>query len=157
MQEAISLDTHLSWTVYLQTGGKEVGEHHSPAAVLPPPCSPCSNPQGSALKGNSTPCTEHQDGAGATSHCSGGMGKSGLTGAAQTLLADSQQHSAAEVAVGGCLEVLQPPGMLPIILHILQDNRAEGKGGHAPTGDSCPLSPPPLSAFCSQHVCGIQS
>lgn len=43
MQEAISLDTHLSWTVYLQTGRREeIGEHHSPARALPPPCSSCS-------------------------------------------------------------------------------------------------------------------
>lgn len=52
----------------------------------------------------------------------------GLTGAAEALLADPQQHGAAEVAVGRFLEVLQPPGMLPIILHVLQGRRVEGEG-----------------------------
>lgn len=43
----------------------------------------------------------------------------GLTGAAQALLADSQQHSMAVVTVRWFVEVLQTPNMLPIFLYIL--------------------------------------
>lgn len=43
-----------------------------------------------------------------------------LTGTAQALLSDTQEHGPTEVAVGWLLEVFQPPCMLTIILYILQ-------------------------------------
>lgn len=91
-------------------------------------------------------------------------GGAGLTGAAEALLADPQQHGAAEVAVGGFLEMLQPPGMLPVILHILQGRRAQGshprwgaqpatlspfhpiKGPSRTMGSPCSPSPPCASS-----------
>lgn len=42
-----------------------------------------------------------------------------LTGAAEALLADSEQHGLAVVTVGWFVEVLQTPNMLPIFLYIL--------------------------------------
>lgn len=42
-----------------------------------------------------------------------------LTGAAEALLANTEQHSVAVVTVGGFVEVLQTPNMLPIFLYIL--------------------------------------
>lgn len=40
--------------------------------------------------------------------------------------------------------MLQPPGVLTVILHVLQGRRAEGQGGHSPAGGP---NPPLLSAF----------
>lgn len=42
-----------------------------------------------------------------------------LTGAAEALLADSEQHGMAVVTVRWFVEVLQTPNMLPVFLHIL--------------------------------------
>lgn len=43
-----------------------------------------------------------------------------LTGAAEALLADSQQHGVAVVTVRWFVEVLQSPDVLPVLLHVLQ-------------------------------------
>lgn len=43
-----------------------------------------------------------------------------LTGAAQALLADSEQHGVAVVTVGWFVEVLQTPNVLPVLLHVLR-------------------------------------
>ena len=43
-----------------------------------------------------------------------------LTDAAEALLAEPNEQIEAEVAVGRLAEVLQTPGMSPIILHILR-------------------------------------
>lgn len=145
MQEAISLDTHLSWTVYLQTGRREeIGEHHSLARALPPPCSSCSTHRAEHQQRQVPPPWGTRMG---WELLAWGHGGPGLTGAAEALLADPEQHGAAEVAVGRFLEVLQPPGVLPIVLHVLHGTRVEGEGGHSPAGGPCPLSPPLLSAF----------
>lgn len=91
----------------------------------------------------------------------------GLTGAAEALLADPQQHGAAEVAVGRFLEVLQPPGMLPIILHVLQGRRVEGEGvtplllrlpapsAHHFINFSSPKNPTVFLGVCSQQGHGL--
>lgn len=51
------------------------------------------------------------------------VGGARLTGAAEALLADSEQHGVAVVAVGWFVEVLQTPNVLPIFLHVLgRDN-----------------------------------
>lgn len=42
-----------------------------------------------------------------------------LTGAAEALLADAQQHGVAVVTEGWFVEVLQTPNMLPVLLHVL--------------------------------------
>lgn len=151
MQAAMSLDTHLSWTVYLQTG--EENNHRatesfrfekpcntlSPAVTptltqvpqegvsitpqhgsCPLPTQPAAPTGLSTNRDQSSPPRAPLDVAGATSL--GVQQAPGLTGAAEALLADPQQHGAAVVAVGRFLEVLQPPGMLPIILHVLQES-----------------------------------
>lgn len=43
-----------------------------------------------------------------------------LTGAAEALLPQADQHVEAQVAVGRLVEVLQPPHVLPVVLHVLQ-------------------------------------
>lgn len=43
----------------------------------------------------------------------------GLTGAAEALLADSEQHGVAIVTVRWLVEVLQTPDMLPVLLDVL--------------------------------------
>lgn len=48
-----------------------------------------------------------------------------LTGAAEALLPQADQHVEAQVAVGRLVEVLQPPHVLPVVLHVLQ----VGEGG----------------------------
>lgn len=45
-----------------------------------------------------------------------------LTRAAQSLLPQSDQHVETQVAVGRLVEVLQPPHVLPVVLHVLQEN-----------------------------------
>ena len=47
----------------------------------------------------------------------------GLTGAAEALLADPQQHGVAVVTVGWFVEVLQTPHVLPVLLYILGRRR----------------------------------
>jgi len=114
--------------------------------MLNPPCSPCSTHR-AQHRWEPVPAAPLPGALGwGGSHWPGGVGGQGgpgLTGAAEALLADPQQHGAAEVAVGRFLEVLQPPGVLPIVLHILQGRRAEGRGRFPTDGPS----PPVLSAF----------
>lgn len=97
-------------------GEKKVVSITPPARALPPPRSP----QAPTMTGTSPSSPGCWDGVGADGL---GVQESGkgprLTGAAEALLADPQQHCAAEVTVGGFLEVLQPPGVLPIVLHVL--------------------------------------
>ena len=106
--------------------------------------------------GTSPPSLGYWDGAGAAGLGAwGAAGGPGLTGAAEALLADPQQHGAAEVAVGRFLEVLQPPGVLPVVLHVLQGRRAEGEGGSLPRRGSQPATFISFSPRKSpQRVCG---
>lgn len=48
-----------------------------------------------------------------------------LTGTAQALLSQSNQHIQTQVTICRFTKVLQSPHMLPIILHILQDRESE--------------------------------
>lgn len=43
-----------------------------------------------------------------------------LTGAAESLLPESNQHVETQVTVGRLVEVLQSPHMLPVVFYILQ-------------------------------------
>lgn len=58
-----------------------------------------------------------------------------LTGAAEALLPQADQHVEAQVAVGRLVEVLQPPHVLPVILHVLRD----GEGKNMTTFDNKPF------------------
>lgn len=59
---------------------------------------------------------------GADVYGSAGCGGCGpiLTGAAETLLSQANQHVQTQVTVGWLVEVLQSPHVLPVIFHILR-------------------------------------
>ena len=47
-----------------------------------------------------------------------------LTDAAESLLAEPHEHGETEVAVGGPVEVFQPPQVVAVILHVLRGEQA---------------------------------
>lgn len=68
-----------------------------------------------------------------------------LTGAAEALLANSEQHGVAVVTVGWFVEVLQTPNMLPIFLYILGgDNKGQRKHSKCPSSGTASASTPVL-------------
>lgn len=72
----------------------------------------------------------------------------GLTGAAEALLAYSEQHGMAVVTVGWFVEVLQTPNMLPVLLYVLQGDKEQMKHHNVPFSSS---SSQDLS-YCTLHV-----
>lgn len=50
-----------------------------------------------------------------------------LTGAAEALLPQTNQHVEAQVAVGRFVEVLEPPHVLPVVLHMLRQKKTNKK------------------------------